>query len=644
MLLFWSLLGCLALCYFLTISVEIPKQIIGQVIVIHEEEGQYTTRYSLLYHKHIYHIHASHDEFEVGDRLYIEGSITLYPHQTMPKGYDAYHEFRSQGIDGHITSYHIMHKEKGFSLWTLRARCKDLIDQRTSSSFVMAMLFGQRLSDEEKNVYDELGLGYLLSVSGIHLFACALMLRKGFYAFNIPVKVQTLMIISFYGMMVYFHRFDLGILRLFIMEIALWVNKKYDLKKSSFELFQVVMFLMLLLRIESLMSTSILILYLILSSFYLLEPLYRGYNPILKRYVMSAMVILILLPFTGRVHMIALCVIPFFGIFLAMSLMIFSWLVVIFPPIHSVFLFFTDSLNLMLTWMSHRALTLYLGRLDPLLIILYFLFVLMILLSKRYTFKTFYSIAIILLFIVPSWIYRQTTSITFLDVGQGDATILTSKGCIAVMDAYDHVYDYLTRHGVDSIDYLILTHSDLDHIQEASTLISRLHVKHVILSSSDQNYPAYSLRPRIVKAGDHVRCGDVLIDILAPLGQAQSSNDASIVMQMTLHHTTFLLMGDAESKTEASLIETYGHLLKSDVLKVGHHGSKTSSSTLFLHYVKPSRAIISVGRRNRYGFPHDEVIHRLKEIHAIIDRTDLQGTIRYFPTKKKHNWQYSLPF
>lgn len=644
LLLFWSLLGLMSLLYFIQITELIPSTIQGEVIVIDELKREYSSRYIVKHQGHRYTFFGPEDDYQVGDRIILRAKIDIYPKRTIPKGFDTNSYYKSIGIDGTLIDMDIIHIESGFSFWSLRETIKHSIEKTTDSPYVMAMLFGETDYKEEKLIYQELGLGFLLSISGIHLYAVAVMLKKSFFYLDIPMKHQNLMIMMFYGWMCYMHAFDSGVLRLLLMSIAIWINEKYDFRRSKNELFHVVMGLILILNIKLMMSSSLLILYLILLSFHLLEPVYRGYHPLIKRGMMSLIVLCVMLPFQGIIYLLGIIFVPLLGPFLAAWWMFSSLGIAIFPRINEVITKITYDLHVLLSWFSHHSISIVVGRLTTPFIIIYFLLMVFFLVAKQTIVKLAFVLSIVLLFIVPSWIHQSTTSITFLDVGQGDSTIITSKGCIAVIDAFNYVGDYLINHGISTIDYLILTHSDLDHIKETPSLIHRLTINHLILSSKDHEYPAYTIRPIFAQAGDRYQCGDVNLHILAPFEGVESNNDASIIIQTKIHYTTFLLMGDAEFATEMRLIEIYGNQLKSDVLKVGHHGSKTSTSSLFLHYVKPEKAVISIGRSNRYGFPHLEVIERLHDMNITIDRTDLQGTIRFVPTKKKHNWQYALPF
>ena len=294
MLLFWSLFGLFSLLYFIHINESTLNDFQGEVIVVDETSKEYSSLYTVRYQGHKYYLFGPKDDYHVGDRIILRGSIDIYPKRTIPKGFDPNSYFTSIGIDGTLVDVEIIHIESGFSFWALRETIKMSIETSTDSPYVMAMLFGETYHEEEKLIYQELGLGFLLSVSGIHLYVVAAMFKKIFFYLDIPMKYQTIFIMLFYGWMCYMHACDSGIMRLFLMSVAVWINDKYDFRRSKNELFHLVMGLLLVLNIKLMLTSTLFILYLILLSFYLLEPLYRGYHPLMKRGIMSVIVLCVM--------------------------------------------------------------------------------------------------------------------------------------------------------------------------------------------------------------------------------------------------------------------------------------------------------------------------------------------------------------
>ncbi|MEO6443652.1 MAG: DNA internalization-related competence protein ComEC/Rec2 [Gemmatimonadaceae bacterium] len=244
-----------------------------------------------------------------------------------------------------------------------------------------------------------------------------------------------------------------------------------------------------------------------------------------------------------------------------------------------------------------------------------------------------------------------TLQLHAIDVGQGDAMALrTPRGRWLVVDAGDAwrtgdagasiVWPYLRHRGGDVV-YLSLSHPHRDHIGGAVSLLSRAAVDTVwdgaYVSGSEayrevlRSARAHRAVWRRVAAGDSLQFDGVTLRVLAPdsawMEGLRDPNNASVVLQVAYGDVRLLLMGDAEAEEEAWLVRRYGAALRSQVLKVGHHGSATSSTPGFLDQVQPRVALISVGTGNRYGHPSPGVLRELDERGAHLLRTDDDGTV-----------------
>lgn len=236
----------------------------------------------------------------------------------------------------------------------------------------------------------------------------------------------------------------------------------------------------------------------------------------------------------------------------------------------------------------------------------------------------------------------------FFDVGQGDAIFIDSPNGNQVLIDGGPDASVLAKLGEAmpfwdrSIDLIILTHPHADHLDGLLEVLKRYDVQTVIETGVNHSIPEYAewqqlLKEKNVKVviaqkGQRIKLSDLAyLDILAPFkdfeGQSPKNiHDSMIVSELFYGSTTALLMGDAERPLEYQLISE-GINLKADILKAGHHGSKTSSLETFLKAVSPRYAVISVGKKNRYGHPYQEVLDRLSAIGARIFRTDLNGDI-----------------
>ncbi len=237
-------------------------------------------------------------------------------------------------------------------------------------------------------------------------------------------------------------------------------------------------------------------------------------------------------------------------------------------------------------------------------------------------------------------------TISFLDVGQGDAIFIEAPNGnqmlvdggpgAAILGALGGVLPLYDR----SIDIIALSHPHKDHIEGLLSVLEKYEVKAAVSSGTYHDSGEYlawggllkhkGITEEVVHSGDEIDLGaGVVVSVLAPAGDVSRAtpHDGMLVMQLSYGSTTVMLTGDMEAELEEKLVVANASKLESDILKVGHHGSKTSTMKRFLSFVNPRAAIISSGAKNRYGHPHQETITVLTERGVEIHRTDQEGTI-----------------
>ena len=232
----------------------------------------------------------------------------------------------------------------------------------------------------------------------------------------------------------------------------------------------------------------------------------------------------------------------------------------------------------------------------------------------------------------------------YIDVGQGDSELVCCNGEYMLIDAgepdaSDAVLEYLDRHGIDKLDYLVCTHSHSDHCGGLDAVVESLEVETVFTSPYAGDSPSYEiftdavygagLELTVPELGESYRLGEASFSFLGPLENYDNNNDDSLVLRLEYGDTSFLFTGDMTAKAEKDLIND-GASLRCDVLKVGHHGSSGSSCYQFLYEAQPSIGVISCEKGNRYGHPHEEALSRLNDADVTVYRTDLEGSIVIF--------------
>lgn len=236
-------------------------------------------------------------------------------------------------------------------------------------------------------------------------------------------------------------------------------------------------------------------------------------------------------------------------------------------------------------------------------------------------------------------------TISFIDVGQGDSILIrTPEDKYIIVDSgstneKDKLYDYIGSMEIDSIDVVISTHPHEDHIGNLDNIIEDYNVKEVYMPKVSATTKAFEnllnsikqkgLKIKSAKSGIGFDIGNVKFEFLAPNSdEYEDMNNYSCVLKVSYGGRSFLLMGDAEKLSESEILES-GADIKADVIKIGHHGSSSSSSKEFIEAVNPRYAVISCGAGNDYNHPHRETISLLDSLKIETARTDLNGTITF---------------
>ena len=329
-----------------------------------------------------------------------------------------------------------------------------------------------------------------------------------------------------------------------------------------------------------------------------------------------------------------------------------SFIVLFIPSLTTVYSALISVLEHISLWCSSAiSYSFIFGK--PFIIMIVFYYISVVIILNNYKRKLGYMLLALLLIIqYNSKIFLTYARITMLDVGQGDSLLLElpfNKGNVLIDTGglVDSSYSlsknitipYLKSLSIKKIDYLVLSHGDFDHMGEAINFVNNFKVGKVILNCGSYN----DLEKDLIKVLDKKKIDyyscikELNIDnnklYFLNTKEYDNENDNSSVIYTELHGYKFMFMGDAGVKKEKDILDKY-NLNNIDVLKVGHHGSNTSSSKVFIDSINPKYSLISVGKNNRYGHPKDSVLGILK--NSKIYRTDQNGSIEIKISKNKY--------
>ncbi|MEG2993524.1 MAG: ComEC/Rec2 family competence protein, partial [Bacilli bacterium] len=293
-----------------------------------------------------------------------------------------------------------------------------------------------------------------------------------------------------------------------------------------------------------------------------------------------------------------------------------------------------------------------LAKIPFVLLVIYYIIITFCL--YNYLHKQYLIILIIVIFIHSRLAYfNNNYEIISLDVGQGDSTLIKfpHNDMNILIDTGGNMFKtnktiiknttipYLKSLGITKLNYLFLTHGDYDHMGESRELIKNFPVKYVFMNKGNNN----KIEKKFIKLLDfnHIKYEQISkknieIDndqiMFINKSNSKNENEDSLITYMNLNNKNILLMGDASKNNEKYILKEY-NLPNMDILKIGHHGSKNSTSKQLLKKVKPQYAIISVGLNNHYYHPHKKVIALLKKHKVIIYKTSTQGSIKFILKK-----------
>jgi competence protein ComEC len=563
-------------------------------------------------------------------------------------------------------------------LFSFRETLKKYILQLYSSetgSWISALVLGDdsHISEAITELFQDWGLSHILAISGLHIGLVVGL----FYFLTIKLNVLTkekaqLLIIIFLPLYAVLAGGEPSVWRATLMVIIVIILQKVHIRLSTTDIISVT-FLLLLLADKYLIyhvgfQFSFLVSFgIILSRKWIGQSKYVFFQ-LLRLSFVSQMIIVPLqiiyfYSFNPLSILLNVIVVPYFSLFVIPCM----FLLFVIAPIHILakpleWFFTIVHQYVFLTPLEFFHNVAYFpwwsGFLPPLIIILYYgLFLMMMYyMEKGIQVRGFICgvfVTLVLLFSMLRPYLSPFGTVTVLDIGQGDAIVIElpfRKG-VLIVDAgagfsfnqtepsksnYSRIIKPFLRYkGIQKIDGIVISHEDTDHAGSVNYIVDDFEVKEIIISTFYQleeelknDWLQRGVSILRIQAGDFFDLKGKRFTILSPGVDKKGTNENSLVMLTELGNKSWLFTGDIDQEVEREIIRNYPNLMV-DVLKIAHHGSKTSTDPSFITELNPTYALISVGKHNRYGHPSSEVISILEDNYIHVFRTDEQGAIIY---------------
>ena len=595
-------------------------------------------------------------QIHLGDKVRLEGEFSLpltnkdeysFDYERYLKTKKIYYLFKIEKLSVISSSKNIFLHIKEFVI----NRCKD--------KYLKVFVLGDKSSLDSSVVrtYQDLGISHLFAISGMHVSLLSTMLLKLLKWLKVKEDNRLKIVSCILLFYLFLTTFSVSILRAVLFFICFSFNKIYYTYIDSKNIFLLVAAISLFINPFYIYDVAFIYSYSISFSLIVMANFINSFKSYFKSlFVTSIISFLVGIPtslyFFNQLNFLSiiynLFYVPFIS-YIVFPLALISFLV---PQVLKVF-------ELSVSFLEFTASTLSKITFSKLIfcscnILIYFIYIILIIcILKLISFSNKRVVLIFILLLVFHYFIPTLFDKNYLmmiDVGQGDSILIHSKGKNMLIDTggietyqnksfkssndskvvINTTIPLLKKLGISKIDYLVLTHGDFDHAGEAINLIRNFNVDKIYLNQGKFN----SLEKKIII--NHKKTFQIAEKDLIKLGRISlislnkafdDENDSSTILLMYYKNIKILLTGDASIKSEKYILDTYdlGHV---DILKLGHHGSKTSTDEDLLKEIRPSLGLISCGKNNKFNHPHKVTIEKLKKYRVNYLRTDIEGSIK----------------
>ncbi len=591
------------------------------------------------------------NKYELGTKIKVKGKLYKPSKNTLPNTFNYQKHLYQNKIYNIIKIEKITKLSNNTSvLFYIKNKIIKRIERIDKKGYINAFIIGNKkeLDEEISNKYQENGVSHLFAISGMHISLLAgiilYILSKLSYNNKINYSIISILLVFY----LFLTNYALSILRATISYILIAANKCYNLKIEAIDIALIVLIIIIITNPLSIYNAGFQYSYSISLTLILKKNKIKVINnKLLKSLYISLICFIISIPITINIYyqinlisiIINIILVPYISIIIY-PLSIITFIIPILYPIFNISVELLEKINYIVA--NIEIFKIIISKPNIIVTLIYYSIIILSLYKIKYI---FFLVLIIIIHCNYNYL-KQDFNITSIDVGQGDSilikypqnslNILIDTGGNSSNQNYSIVKNktivYLKSLGIAQLNYLILTHGDYDHMGEAINLVNNFKVEKVIFNCGPYN----DLEQELIKVLNKKKIPyyscikELNIDknklYFLQTKEHDNENDDSNVIYTELDGYKFMFMGDASITTEKEILNKY-NLPDIDVLKVGHHGSKTSSGKEFINEINPKYSIISVGKNNRYGHPNKEVLDNLN--NSKIYRTDEDGSIMF---------------
>ena len=525
-----------------------------------------------------------------------------------------------------------------------------------SYPYINGLIFGKDdyINDDVTTSFRNIGISHLFAISGTHVSIFVLILNNILKRLKIYEEKRCIIIILFLLFYMFLTSYPMSVLRSCIFTILLTINKRFYFFIKPQNLLYLTLAIILFINPLYIYNLGLQLSFSISLSLILMgDYINKNKTKIGKALCISFISFIVSFPIVinnfYEVNFLSIIYNLFFVPFITMLILPLTLISFILPFLDNIlhlFIFILENLTLFLSKISVLKITF--CKVNFVIFCLYYVLIILCLFNLKKGKKRILLVLATVIIVHSNISFVNNNYIMFMDVNQGDSTLIVVNKKVTLIDTggilqlnndkYDYnitnnrTIPYLKSKGIKKIDNLILTHGDADHMGDAINIVENIKVNKVIFNCGSYN----NLEKNLIKTLEKKKIKyDSCIESLE-MGSHKlkflntkkynNENDNSSVIYLKYNNMKFLFMGDAGVDKEKDILEKY-NMSNIDVLKVGHHGSKTSSSKKFIDEINPKYGVISVGKNNKYGHPNKEILNTLS--NSKIYRTDEDGSIMF---------------